>query len=165
MMNMAYRNILVAVDGSVEAEWAFKKAVNSAKKNNAHLILCHVIDIQALSPSPYAFYTDTRFQDAEKFAEELLTNYMNLAIKAGVTKVETLIEHGSPKTKISKKIAPEKHVDLIVCGATGLNAVERILIGSVSQHILRYAKCDVLIVRTPKEAEEESKPLQVELTE
>lgn len=32
MMNMAYRNILVAVDGSVEAEWAFKKAVNSAKK-------------------------------------------------------------------------------------------------------------------------------------
>jgi len=34
-----------------------------------------------------------------------------------------------------------------------------------SQHILRYAKCDVLIVRTPKEAEEESKPLQVELTE
>ena len=69
------------------------------------------------------------------------------------------------KTKISKKIAPDKHVDLIVCGATGLNAVERILIGSVSQHILRYAKCDVLIVRTPKEAEEESKPLQVELTE
>lgn len=50
MMNMAYRNILVAVDGSVEAEWAFKKAVNSAKKNNAYLIVCHVIDIQALSP-------------------------------------------------------------------------------------------------------------------
>ncbi len=121
MTNMAYRNILVAVDGSVEAEWAFKKAVNSAKKYNAHLIVCHVIDIQGLSPSPYAFYTDTRFQDAEKFAEELLTNYSNLAIKAGVTKVETLIEHGSPKTKISKKIAPDKHVDLIVCGATGLN--------------------------------------------
>ena len=105
MMNMAYRNILVAVDGSVEAEWAFKKQL-TVPKNNAHLIICHVIDIQALSPSPYAFYTDTRFQDAEKFAEGLLTNYSNLAIKAGVTKVETLIEHGSPKTKISKKLLP-----------------------------------------------------------
>jgi nucleotide-binding universal stress UspA family protein len=86
MMNMAYRNILVAVDGSVEAEWAFKKAVNSAKKNNAHLIICHVIDIQALSPSPYAFYTDTRFQDAEKFAEELLTNYSNFKTQRNLLK-------------------------------------------------------------------------------
>ena len=38
-----------------------------------------------------------------------------------------------------------------MCGATGLNAVERFLIGSVSEHIIRYAKCDVLVVRGDEE--------------
>jgi len=36
---------------------------------------------------------------------------------------------------------------LIIVGATGLNAVERFLIGSVSESVARYSKCDVLIVR------------------
>ena len=35
-----------------------------------------------------------------------------------------------------------------MCGATGLNAVERFLIGSVSEHITRHARCDVLVVRS-----------------
>ncbi|MFL6558690.1 MAG: universal stress protein, partial [Bacillus sp. (in: firmicutes)] len=48
----------------------------------------------------------------------------------------------------------KKHnVDLILCGATGLNVVERFFIGSVSEHITRYASCDVLIVRTEKDSE------------
>ena len=33
-------------------------------------------------------------------------------------------------------------------GATGLNAVERLFIGSVSEYVIRHAICDVLIVRT-----------------
>ncbi|MCP6726407.1 universal stress protein [Klebsiella pneumoniae] len=44
---------------------------------------------------------------------------------------------------------PEKmHADLIMIGATGLNAVERILIGSVTEYVTRMAICDVLVVRT-----------------
>lgn len=49
--------------------------------------------------------------------------------------------------KIAKEIAKEQNVDLILCGATGLNAVERFIIGSVSEYIIRYAPCDVLVVR------------------
>ena len=50
---------------------------------------------------------------------------------------------------ITKDVAEKTVADLIVCGATGLNAVERFLIGSVSESIVRSAKCDVLVVRTP----------------
>ena len=39
-------------------------------------------------------------------------------------------------------------IDLIMLGATGLNAVERLFIGSVSEYVIRNANCDVLIVRT-----------------
>ena len=35
-----------------------------------------------------------------------------------------------------------------MCGASGLNAVERFMIGSVSEAIVRHASCDVLVVRT-----------------
>ena len=35
-----------------------------------------------------------------------------------------------------------------MCGASGLNAVERFMIGSVSEAIVRHAPCDVLVVRT-----------------
>ncbi|EPC76844.1 Putative universal stress protein, partial [Lacticaseibacillus paracasei subsp. paracasei Lpp71] len=41
-----------------------------------------------------------------------------------------------------------KNIDLIMIGATGLNAVERLLIGSVTEYVTRNALCDVLVVRT-----------------
>jgi nucleotide-binding universal stress UspA family protein len=81
----------------------------------------------------------------------MLQRYKTDALNAGVKDVQMIIEYGSPKGKISKDVAQKYNADLIVCGATGLNAVERFLIGSVSEHIVRYAKCDVLVVRTPKD--------------
>ena len=58
-------------------------------------------------------------------------------------------DHGSPKTVITKEIAKSVEADLIICGATGHTPVERYLIGSVSEAIVRSAKCDVLVIRTP----------------
>jgi nucleotide-binding universal stress UspA family protein len=151
-MSMAYKKILVAVDGSKEAEWAFKKAISIAKRNDASMILSHIIDVRSFAT--IEAYDRAITERAEKYAKELLDNYQRQAIDAGVKKVITDIEYGSPKVKIAKEVAPKYEVDLIVCGATGLNAVERLLIGSVSEHITRYAKCDVLVVRTEKELEQ-----------
>ena len=65
--------------------------------------------------------------------------------------VNVIVEYGSPKTMILKDISKKLDADLIICGATGLNAVERFLIGSVSENIVRSAKCDVLVIRTPEQ--------------
>ena len=51
---------------------------------------------------------------------------------------------------ISKDLSKKLNADLIICGATGLNTVERILIGSVSENIVRTAECDVLVIRAPE---------------
>jgi len=77
-----------------------------------------------------------------------MENYKKEAHDAGVTDVDYVVDYGSPKVKIPKDIAKKYDIDLIMCGATGLNAVERFLIGSVSEHITRYARCDVLVVRS-----------------
>ncbi|MBB5324492.1 nucleotide-binding universal stress UspA family protein [Anoxybacillus tepidamans] len=150
-MAMTYKTIVVAVDGSKEAEWAFKKAIEIAKRNDAALILAHIIDVRALAA--VEMHDRAVIERSEQYAKELLENYQKQAVEAGVKEVNVEIEFGSPKVKIAKDIAPKHHADLIVCGATGLNAVERLLIGSVSEHITRYAKCDVLVVRTEKELE------------
>ena len=65
--------------------------------------------------------------------------------------METVLEYGSPKVVISKQLTKDYGIDLIMMGATGLNAVERLFIGSVSEYVIRNASCDVLVVRTDLE--------------
>ena len=59
------------------------------------------------------------------------------------------IPNNPNKTVITKEIAKSVEADLIICGATGHTPVARYLIGSVSEAIVRSAKCDVLVIRTP----------------
>ena len=143
---LTYKNILIAVDGSHEAEWAFNKAVDVAKRNDAKLTIVNIIDSRTYSS--YEVY-DAQFTEKSKgFSDELLKGYKEVASRAGVTNVETRLEFGSPKAIIPKKLANELGVDLIMCGTSGLNAVERFIVGSVSEAIVRHAPCDVLVVRT-----------------
>lgn len=150
-MGLKYNNILVAIDGSKEADWAFKKGIEIAKRNDATLLLVHVIDTRTFA---LIEAYDTVIGDrAEKLAKDMLENYKIQAEDAGFTKVQYEIDYGSPKIRIPRDLAKKHNVDLIICGATGLNVVERFFIGSVSEHITRYAACDVLIVRTEKDSE------------
>ncbi|SEO85073.1 Nucleotide-binding universal stress protein, UspA family [Amphibacillus marinus] len=149
-----YKKIVVAVDGSQASLKAFKKAVHVAKRNEAELIIAHVVDTKTISTAET--YDQSMINRSETYASKLLNEYKAQAQKAGLHKVETHIDYGSPKVRIPKYVAKSFEADLIMCGATGLNAVERFLIGSVSENITRYAPCDVLVVRSDDEDEEES---------
>lgn len=143
-----YKKIIVAIDGSKEADYAFKESVRIAKQNDSALLLVHVIDLRTFAT--INAYDQSIVERADAYAQELLEAYKNDAIEAGIEDVNIIIEYGSPKVKISKDIAQKYEADLILCGATGLNAVERFLIGSVSEYIVRHAKCDVLVIRSNK---------------
>lgn len=148
-MLQQYQQILVAVDGSSKAELAFQKAVSIAKRNDANLLLVHVIDTRAFQD--VNSFDSMLAEQATDLAKQSLADYKKEAESNGVEKVETTIEYGSPKLIIAKQIPQDKKVDLVVLGATGLNAVERLFIGSVSEYVTRNASCDVLIVRTDTE--------------
>jgi len=145
-MHEDYKKILVGVDGSKESEKAFEKALSIAKKNDAKLVVVHVVDslpfIIAETP-----YVETLNEATERNAKDLLASFEHKAKEIGYSNIEFLIESGSPKGKIVHDIVPQLGIDLVVCGATGTNAFERMLIGSVSEYIVRHAKCDVLISR------------------
>lgn len=142
-----YQNIVVAVDGSKEAELAFQKSIDVALRHtDSTLHIIHVID--TTFTHSYDFLYENMSELVKKHGEVLLEGYRLQATEAGVEKINTVIAKGSPKTILSKKLDDVVVADLIVCGATGLNALEQVFIGSNTEAIVRHAKCDVLIVRT-----------------
>ena len=142
-----YNNILIGIDGSDEARVAFEQAVKIAKDENATLHIAHVIDAHSLTTIDQYVPYNVSIADGTKYGETLRDEYVEKAKEAGLENVKKVLETGSPKRDIAGKIAEENNIDLIVAGATGLNAIERLLIGSVSENIVRRATCDVLIVR------------------
>lgn len=143
-MERKYSNILIGVDGSNEAKKALEKAIAVAQRHNAKLFIVHIVDTRSFATVEQ--YDRAILTRAEDYAKEMLSEYKEEVEKAGV-QAECILDFGSPKVKVSKDIATKFNIDLIITGATGLNAVERILIGSVSEYVARTAKCDVLIVR------------------
>lgn len=144
-MTVLYKKILVAVDGSEPAEKAFLTAASLAAQLNSDLVVAHVLDVRSYSViEAYDLSVDERMKT---YAEQLLFDCKAKAEELGVKNIELILDYGSPRTKIAKDIARNVGADLIVCGASGMSAVERFILGSVSEGIARYANCNVLVVR------------------
>ncbi len=136
-----YKKIAVAIDFSEQSQKAFKRAIEVAKNNKANLNLVNVVDTKSFGA--IAAY-DLKY--ANQLKEENLqkiNQLKNEALEAGVENVEVTVEAGAPKEILTK--LPE--VNLLICGATGVSQLEKIVLGSVAEGIVRYAKYDVLIVR------------------
>ena len=140
--NMAnYLKIAVAIDFSEQSLKALDRASQLAREYNAILQLVNVIDTKSFGAvSAY----DLKY--AEELKKENILKMEKLekeALQTGVKAVESTVETGSPKGILTQ--LPQ--VDLIVCGATGLNRMEKMMLGSVAEKVVRHALCDVLIVR------------------
>ncbi len=154
-----YQRILIAIDGRESSENALTNAIKIAGRNSSELIIAHVFDINsyALGMIDTAGINtlDAAGIDIDKNRmEKLLEEYSLKAKEHNIEKVQTIMVQGAPKLLLAKDIPNKYHVDLIVVGQTGMNVVERWMMGSVSEHIIRHAPCDVLIVRNKKQDEE-----------
>ena len=76
-MSQTYENIMVAIDGSHEAELAFEKGVNVSLRNGSKLTIAHVIDTRALQ-SVSTFDAEV-YEALQKEATELLQGYKERA--------------------------------------------------------------------------------------
>ena len=104
-MAQRYQNIMVAIDGSKEADLAFVKGVHSALRNDAKLTIAHVIDTRALQ-SVSTFDAEV-YEELQVDAESLMKEYEKRAKDAGVADVHIVIEMGNPKTQMCIRDRPK----------------------------------------------------------
>ena len=155
-----YNNILVPVDGSETAERAFDKAVKIALDNNAHLDVLNVIDTRQFmgEMQDTLISGDTIYQMTQD-SEEYLKSLKEWAKEHfNFTDVSYHIRYGSPKRIIAVDFIKDHHNDLIIMGSTGMNAVERMLMGSVTAYVNQHALSDVLIIKTDIDNKKVAKP-------
>lgn len=144
---MQLRTILVPVDGSQGANNAAAFAAGLAQATNAEVTLLHVFDNPAaacigLHQLPKAEFDQT-IQHVAKGSFEAA----RAAMKAPEsTQVKTKVSLGDPAKEIVS-IANSEGYDLVVMGTRGLSPVKELLLGSVSEYVLRNANCPVTLLR------------------
>lgn len=151
---MTYQKILVGIDGSKQANMAFDKAVETAKLNKAQLYLLSVINgekIPSGGPNGYSLVDRSIYQPAIDTMEKRLDEYKKKAQAAGITNVVTEVKVGNAKLELAENYPKNNGIDLIVIGATGLNMIGRLIVGSTAAYTIREAPCDVTVVKTDKD--------------
>ncbi|MGX7243770.1 universal stress protein [Enterococcus quebecensis] len=150
MLTQSYKNILVGVDGSDQGNLAYQQAVEVARRNNGRVIVAHIIENKVYTMMGYSSLNDGLLDQETESAKEILAECSEYAKKVDFNQVETVLTYGVAKEMMCKELPEKYSVDLIMVGQTGLNKVERLMIGSISSYIIRHAPCDVLIVHPEK---------------
>ncbi|CAM4341529.1 universal stress protein [Weissella hellenica] len=144
---IAYKNILAPIDGSKISSVIIEKAAAVAVRNQTALDLLYVIDTNSISGlAGMSISGDVVYQLVQD-AEEKLTKFAQIARDNGAEQVNIHVRFGSPKAVIARDFPRDHDTGLIMLGKSGLNTLERILVGSVTSFVVQNAKTDVLIVQ------------------
>jgi universal stress protein A len=139
------KKILCPIDHSDCSKEALKYAVSFAMKDDAKLYLLHVIDIRSFDESIDAMSKQIPDDETLKQLKTKLLDCIPEEIRSGMD-VEAIVVQGIPFAEIIH-IARDNNVDMIVIGSHGRTGIAHIMLGSVSEKVVRKAPCPVLTVR------------------
>jgi nucleotide-binding universal stress UspA family protein len=144
--------VLLATDGSEEAQLAATAAADLAKRTGSELHLVYVGHMPPTyyeSPGAWALDRDLRGRMEERVEEEArrrLDEQVQRVREAGGEVAGAHAKLGRPDAEIVR-LAEELGAGLIVLGSRGLGGIRSALMGSVSHSVVRHAHCPVLVVR------------------
>ena len=145
-----YQRILVPFDGSATSSRGLDEAITLATLTGATVRLLHVVDVLLFATGfeTAAAYAGEVIPFMKQAGEKILQEGKARAEKAGV-KAETLLVD-SITTRLSDAVAEQVrawNADLIVIGTHGRRGVDRLMLGSDAEQVLRSALVPVLLVR------------------
>lgn len=149
MTSDGFYRIVVPTDFSSCAEQAWALAQRLAGGFGSELVLTHVL-VEAPLWSEGPFNMDQVrdvYAAARKWAGENLERWATEARGKGLS-VRAVLRTGSPHEEIVA-LATDERADLVVIGTHGRGGVNRALIGSVADRVVRLAPCPVLTIREP----------------
>lgn len=145
-MSVPYRTILVPTDFSSHSEVALEHAVALARAFGAkvHLLHCYSLPIPAVMPYDVAV-PETVWEGVREAADAKLAELGEKVAAEGI-EVETHLSRAFPAEVIAET-AEEIGADVIVMGTRGNSGLKHVLLGSVTERVLRTAPCPVLTLR------------------
>ena len=146
-MSIFPTRILLATDGSREADLAASAATDLAQMSGSELHVIFVVPTR--TPFEYdamGFTIEEPHEEVKEEGRRKLDDYVRRIEEAGGTVAETHLKLGKPDDQIVR-LAEELGAGLIVMGSRGLGGVRRALMGSVSDSVVRHAHCPVTVVR------------------
>src|SRR3712207_6310760 len=149
MSEMLGTRMLLATDGSEEAELATRAAAELAEDTGSEL---HVVYVEPLpdfmkkDDAGTPGYDRELYEKIEEEARETLRKLTWRVKVAGGTVTGSHLRMGAVAEEIVD-LAGELEVDLIIVGSRGLRGIRRAITGSVSESVFRHARCPVMVVR------------------
>jgi len=154
-----FENILVPLDGSEHSLRALEIAIQITKKFDGKITLLHVYSVgvrpiampepTTLTPPSVPIMAPADFSKVVEAARKAGTAILGEGenkVKAEGVQVETLLREGHKVQEILK-VARDNKFDLIVMGARGISKIREMLLGSVSDGVIRNAPCPVLVTK------------------
>ncbi len=142
---ISLKKILCPIDHSDCSKEALKYAVSFAMKDNAKLYLLHVVDIRTFNESIDTMSTQIPDEETLKQLKIKLLDCIPDEIREDMN-VEALVIQGIPFAEIIST-AKSNDVDMIVLGSHGRTGIVHMMMGSVSEKVVRKAPCSVLTVK------------------
>lgn len=140
-----YDNILLPTDGSEGTEDAVEQAFDLAKTYDATVHALYVIDLKEVNAIEHTFdttmYTEKFREEGESVLDELSRRGEDVGID-----IVTEIREGVPHETILE-YSDEEGIDLIVMGTHGRTGLDRYLVGSVTEKVVRLSDLPVLTTR------------------
>ncbi|WP_455240955.1 universal stress protein [Methanothermobacter tenebrarum] len=141
-----YKKILLPTDGSEYANRAAEHAIWIAKESGAEIVALTVMETSTFIGLP----ADDLIIRIKEILEEEASNSLNkikkLVEESGHDiKLTLKTDEGSPADSILNTIEKEG-IDLVVMGTSGKHGLDRFLLGSVTEKVVRSAKCPVLVI-------------------
>jgi nucleotide-binding universal stress UspA family protein len=139
--SIGWKNILLATDGSRYSSAATEKALDFAKSYGGDLKVISVVDV----PSEFYAEAPVVYEKLAAKAKEFVAGASESAKKSGIN-ASGLVGEGAAHEVITETAKKEK-ADLIIMGSHGRTGIKRLLMGSVTEKVIGYAHCPVLVVK------------------
>ncbi|MDD3043786.1 MAG: universal stress protein [Methanosarcinaceae archaeon] len=144
MRETTFKKIMVATDGSELCKKAVEKGIELSRLSGAKLYAVYVIVPTTHSARDFGW--EKASMEHFRSEGEKATGFVEAAAKAAGVEVESVLLEGHPAEKIVE-FAEQNNVEMIVMGTLGKTGLDRFMLGSVAENVVRHSKTPVLVVR------------------
>jgi nucleotide-binding universal stress UspA family protein len=138
--------ILHPTDFSERSSYAFRLACSLARDHGARVLVLHVVT--SLGPEEISYGEAVSELQPEGHQRRLWAELRQVRSPDPAVPLEHQLVEGEPADEIVR-VAQETGCDLVVLGTHGRTGLDRLLMGSVAEQVVRRAPCPVLTVRMP----------------